>query len=152
MSVSEIFAREGEQGFRSREARILTAVADEARSSGATVAVACGGGTPCRHQAMDLMLSAGTVVWLNASADRLRQRLRDGRAARPLIARLSDAELDLYIDRVSAERAPAYARAHRRFDSSFLDSPAEIARSVEAFIHQFITPCTPPRKNSPSTP
>lgn len=126
-SVSDLFARRGEEGFRRIEHNLLHEVAEMS-----DVVVACGGGTPCFFDNMDYMLERGTVVYLVPDPERLRERLWRGRARRPAIASLSPEELDAYIERTLAVREPVYGRAHLRVESSALESRDQIARTVEA--------------------
>ena len=134
-NIRDIFARSGEQAFRDMERRMLDEV-----SQFEDVIVACGGGTPCFGDNMDLMLGRGTTVFLRASHDRLLQRLKAGRARRPLIAALDDAALDSHTTAALAARMPHYSRALHTFDSDRLDSRDQIDRTVDLFIHQFNLP------------
>lgn len=132
-TVSEIFATEGEAAFRALEREALAEV-----SAMSDVIVACGGGTPCQPGLMDAMLAAGTTVWLEAPIPVLARRLAEGKAQRPLIASLDDADLPPFIAEALGKRAPHYRRAAARFDSSRLETADEIAASAEKFINQFI--------------
>ncbi len=132
MSVSEIFASRGQDHFRTLEAECL------ARAARADAIVACGGGTPCRTENMDLMLRTGTVVWLTAHTDVIVRRLQLAPATqRPLVA---DAHGDTQrlaerVDALVAERAPAYSRAHLQFDASRLETQEQIDESASRFIN-----------------
>ena len=135
MSVTEIFERHGQEYFRHLENECLREVADS------DVIVACGGGTHCRSENMDLMLASGTVVWLTAPTEIIVRRLQLAPAGqRPLVtANHGDAEaLVALVERLVAERTPAYSRAHLRFDASHLESQPEIDRSVEQFIQSIL--------------
>ena len=133
MSVSQIFATKGEAAFRDAEARALR---EAATTAGAVVA--CGGGTPCRPGAMELMNSQGLTVWLVPSRDRLMLRLMEGREARPLIAAMkSEAELVAFVESKMAERETYYRRSAATFDSSLLDTEEEINASLLAFRCRF---------------
>lgn len=134
MSVSEIFATHGEKAFRQLEREAL-----ESSASMTDTIIACGGGTPCQPGLMDIMLREGTPVWLEAPMPVLLRRLKEGRAQRPLIASLSDAELNDFIAKALEARTPHYIRAAARFDSSRLESSREIEESAARFINQFIT-------------
>ena len=97
--------------------------------------VSCGGGTPCYHDNMDIMLAAGTVVCLRASTDRLLKRIAEAPAgSRPLLAGLSGDALAAKVDELQAARETAYSRAHAFFDSSFLDTVEELESSCRRFI------------------
>lgn len=132
-NVRDIFARHGEQGFRDIERRMLMEV-----SQFEDVIIACGGGTPCFFDNIDVMNAAGTTVLLEASDARLHQRLCRGRHKRPLIAAMSDDEILRYITTAQQARAPFYNRATVRFPSDFLDSREEIDRTVRQFISRIL--------------
>lgn len=134
-SVREIFDRDGESGFRDLEHRMLAEV-----SQFEDVIVACGGGTPCHFNNIDLMNNAGTVVWLQASMQKLLDRLKLGRMRRPLIARLSDPELEEYIRTALDARTPAYSKALHTFCADHLDDAESIERSTANFISTFHLP------------
>lgn len=137
MSVTEIFRRLGESRFRQLEADTLADICRHSDDGAQQLVVACGGGTPCRPGAMEAMKAAGTVVWLKASRQRLLQRLIEGRHKRPKIADLDDGAIARYLDDTGRERSHHYSLADRCFDSSLLDTPAEIDLTVADFINQF---------------
>ncbi len=91
-NIREIFAREGEAGFRELERRMLEEV-----SQFQDVIIACGGGTPCFFDNIHTMNRSGQTVFLEASHSRLLERLKAGRRRRPLIAAMTDDELCDYI-------------------------------------------------------
>lgn len=133
MSVTQLFAQRSEQAFRQAEARAL----EEAASCPGAI-VACGGGTPCLPGAMERMNAAGLTVWLIPSADRLMSRLMDGRQQRPLLSALrTPRQLQDFVMTRATEREPHYAKAAAVFDSSLLDTEAEIALSVRDFRSRF---------------
>jgi shikimate kinase len=103
-TVAEIFAAEGEAGFRKRETGALREVAARRKT-----VVATGGGAPCHEENIRMMLDAGRVLWLDVSAEEAAQRA--GKVSgRPL--------LDGATDPVAAARKlldarrPFYRRAH----------------------------------------
>lgn len=136
LTVAELFATRGEAGFRAAESRAL------ARVAGAPDAiVACGGGTPCRRENMDLMLASGTVVWLRASEEATMRRLLEAPAGqRPKIEKYrTDPEALLArVRELTEARREHYARAHAEFDSDRLESEAEIEATAALFISRFI--------------
>lgn len=134
MTIKEIFATRGEDAFRVMERKAL-----EETACLNNVIIACGGGTPCRSGMMEMMNSMGTTVWLQANPDVLHRRLAAGREQRPLIASIADDDtLRKYIVDNVARREPFYRCASACFDSSHLESEAEIAESVSRFISKFI--------------
>jgi shikimate kinase len=70
-SIREIFAEEGEVGFRDKEAVIL-----EELCRGERLVVATGGGVVLREENRKRMRVAGRVVWLTADAPTLWRRLQ----------------------------------------------------------------------------
>ena len=92
-SISEIFAKEGEEYFRKREREILHEICNEADE----FVLATGGGTPCFFDNMDYMNQAGTTVFLNTLPLVIVDRLKRQRADRPLLAMDSDDELEFCV-------------------------------------------------------
>ena len=135
-TITQIFAEDGESHFRHLESHALkqlTAAGDDG------VIVACGGGTPCFGDNMDVMNMSGTTVWLTTSPEVIIRRLVAERASRPLVARLSEGgELERYVIENLARRAPHYSRSVGRFDSSKLECEEEINESVRLFINEFL--------------
>lgn len=134
-NIRDLFAECGEDGFRDIERRMLHEVSDFE-----DVIVACGGGTPCFYDNMERMNLAGLTVLLESSHEKLLQRLKLGRRRRPLIASMSDDELDVYIRKALESRMPFYSVASVRFCSDFLDSQEEIDCSVRQFMERFNLP------------
>ena len=128
-SIREIFATRGEQAFRDIERQALAEV-----SGLSDTLVACGGGTPCFGDNMDIMNSRGLTVYLDAPHPSLLSRLKEGRAKRPLIASLTDDELDRFIREQLGRRLPYYTRAGLSFDSSRLETPEQVNESVDRFL------------------
>lgn len=137
-NIRDIFADRGEEGFRRIERDMLREVA-----AFEDVLVACGGGTPCFFDNMELMNEAGTTVLLDTSIDKLHTRLMRGRHKRPLIAGKSDEELRLFIVEALTQRLPFYAQASERFKSDLLDTEAEAEDTARRFMKQFNIPARP---------
>lgn len=130
MPIKEYFSRYGEAGFREFEHDCLV----ELSKSSDDVIIACGGGTPCYGDNMELMNRSGTTILLEADFERLYSRLMFGRDQRPLIAGLDDAELRRFIKDKLRERVSYYERAACRFDSSYLETEQEIESTSKRFI------------------
>ena len=128
-SVAEIFARDGEEAFRRREAAMLREVGEME-----DVVVACGGGTPCFSSNMEYMNGRGLTVCLTATPERLRERMLLGGDKRPLVKGKSEAELGEYVAAVLAERGPYYSRAKVFLESSQLEDRRQIAATVDCFL------------------
>ena len=136
--IRDIFATDGEKFFREIEQRTLVEI-----SSKENVLIACGGGTPCCGDNMNLMNSQGTTVLLETSHNRLFERLKQGRSKRPLIAGLDDRQLESFISEQLSARMPYYRKATATFDSSLLENETQIEQTCETFINRFMLP----RKN-----
>lgn len=135
LSVKEIFAQRGEDGFRDIERRMLQEVADFE-----DVLVACGGGTPCFFDNMEYMNSRGTTVFLNTPIPRLHSRLMRGRHKRPLIANKNDEELMEFIQKALADRWEHYTKAQIEFSSERLENREEIENTAREFIELLSIP------------
>ena len=99
-TIPEIFAADGEAGFRSIEREVLETLL---RVPGRTV-VSTGGGAVLSPTNCALMRDRGTVVWLRARPETLLDRVGKGNG-RPLLADDPAAALR----RIAAERQSAYA-------------------------------------------
>lgn len=125
-TVSQLFAEEGEEGFRRLERKMLHEV-----SEFEDVVIACGGGTPCYFDNMDFMKQHGITVYLDASQDVLFRRLKLASANRPLLKGKTDAELREFIAQGLQTRMTWYSQARLRVDACRLESRHQIAESIE---------------------
>lgn len=123
VSVAEIFKREGEPGFRHREAEAVRAAATRT----ATV-VATGGGAACREENLQAMLNAGVVIALSATPAEVMRRT-GGASGRPLLDRAADPAGTAAT--LLAAREPFYARAHHTVDTVG-KTPEQVAAEVLA--------------------
>jgi shikimate kinase / 3-dehydroquinate synthase len=134
-SIGEVFATEGEEGFRVRELEALRA----ALAAAGPVVLACGGGLPTRTAARDLLWRSTVVVWLDADDETLLRRLGDA-ADRPLLRddpRRRLAEL-------RAARARLYAAAPLRVDAGDGDVEDVCDRVADAVAGRRLPPAAGP--------
>lgn len=122
MKISEIFAREGETGFRKRERAVLEAL--PARDS----VVALGGGAVVAEQNRRLLREKGTLVWLDARAETLAERIGEA-ASRPLLAGLEPAARLAKLAELRDTRAEVYGTAEIRIETDAL-SAEEVCQAV----------------------
>lgn len=129
-TISEYVAAQGMEAFRHHERAELL------RLSAPGAIVGCGGGTPCYGDNLERMLAQGAVVRLDCSRPRLIRRLIEGGTKRPMLREVVLTEVGVgdFVDRLAAQRAPYYDRAPHSFDSTYLETPDEIAATVQRFI------------------
>ena len=127
MSIVDIFADIGENGFRELEAEALCEVA-----AMTDVVIGCGGGTPCYGDNMDLMNAAGTTVWLMSSPECITARLLlpDQKSKRPKIACLPDDSVLPLVERELTARTPYYSQASIQFDSTDIETAEATERTA----------------------
>ncbi len=108
LSISEIFARYGEEHFRDGERRVIARLID-----GTAKVIATGGGAFINPDTRALILDSALAVWLEADPDILAERVKR-RDTRPLL-RGRDAR-QVLID-LAKVRNPIYALAPIRVSS-----------------------------------
>jgi len=108
-SVSEIFSQSGESYFREIESRTLVKISNTAES----FVMATGGGAPCFHGNMNLMLQNGFTVFLDPPLDLIERRLSESRT-RPLINAQSEVPLLKRLEDLLNKRTPFYKQAKLR--------------------------------------
>jgi len=106
MSISQIFAEQGQDFFRECEQEVLRSTFKMKDT-----VVACGGGTPCFFENMQEMNKNGLTVYLRLTAGSLFHRLAPSKATRPLIAEMPDLPLMEYIVKELQQREPVYEQA-----------------------------------------
>ncbi|TKG88758.1 shikimate kinase [Puteibacter caeruleilacunae] len=106
-SIPQIFAEEGEDGFRDKEHKALKEVAGFH-----DVIISTGGGAPCFFDNMDIMNNSGVTFYLDIPADELAKRLMKSKNERPLIKGKSEEELIAFIDETLRKRNEFYKQAH----------------------------------------
>ncbi|MHC4611025.1 MAG: shikimate kinase [Planctomycetota bacterium] len=127
VTIAEVFAREGEAGFRHREAEAITRVAQGERQ-----VVSVGGGAVLNQVNVERLGACGTVVWLTAPAEVLWERIsRDARSGqtRPNLTEQGGLE---EVRRVLAARQQAYRSAADWTVSTEDRSPQEVVAAIVA--------------------
>lgn len=125
LTVSEIFAQDGEQHFRRLESEVAGDLLHEER-----VVLATGGGWPAQRGSWEAVPQGTLSVWLRVSPGVAVLRASSEGLIRPLLAR-EDA-----MERAAAlleERGSAYGRAQITLDSDTED-PATLAVSIMKII------------------
>lgn len=126
-SIRDIFAQEGEAGFRIREKKALQEAARGMRQ-----VVALGGGTLLDPENRELVGGNGRVVCLSASIPDLVERLAGEPDSRPLLS----GDRGERLERLLAERRPHYASFPLQLDTSG-KGLAEIAWELQVLLGVF---------------
>ncbi len=128
LSVPELFAQKGEEYFRNAESRALLTVSRRSR-----IVVACGGGTPCLPENIEIMRSTGVIVYLKLPVDALVSRLKKSRSVRPLLLDSKEAELATRVQTLLAPRAKWYEMADLIIDADN-ESTEEITYRIASLV------------------
>lgn len=122
-NIRDIFAAEGEAGFRDRETTTLRKLA-----AGEPAVIATGGGVILRHENRELLRSTGFAVWLNAPAELLWDRISIDPTTAARRPNLAGGGLE-EVRGLLAVREPLYsATAHAVVDAT--RSPEEVAGDI----------------------
>lgn len=131
-TIPELFALEGEKGFRAREAEAIAwATAQDCQ------VIATGGGAVLLPANREALRKSGVVFWLDAPAVVLYQRTSaQGIDGRPLLAGSEKADPLSKLEALAASRRGAYqAAAHCRVDTAGR-SPEAVAEEIrERLLH-----------------
>lgn len=106
-SIPEIFATQGEEGFRNLETRYLREVCELYEE----FVLSTGGGTPCFNANMEYMNSQGQTLFLNTDIEVIVERLIHGKQKRPIVNKLKNEEIYDFVVRHLEERLPFYRQA-----------------------------------------
>lgn len=123
--IPQIFADEGEEGFRRIEYNMLHEVAEFE-----DIVLSCGGGTPCFFDNIDYMNQQAQVVYLRCSPEVLHGHLLMGKTERPLLKGKTPDELIAFIKEQLNTREPFYAKARYQLDVSLMDNFEKIKITV----------------------
>ncbi|MGZ3885608.1 MAG: shikimate kinase [Bacteroidia bacterium] len=107
-TIAAIFETKGEDYFREKESEYLTQVINRYPTS----VISTGGGTPCFHKNMALMLKSGTVIYISMPAESLHYRLVQSNTNRPLLAGKTPEEALEHIRFLLNKRESYYNQAH----------------------------------------
>lgn len=126
-SIRDLFANEGEAGFRARETAALRRILQ-----GDHLVVSAGGGAILASENRSLLRAAGPVVWLRADVATLASRIggdsttagrRPSLTGRPVAEEIAD---------VLALRNPVYQQTADVIIDTDLLTPEEIVRAIES--------------------
>lgn len=124
-TIADIYASEGQEGFRRREYERLEALVKTHQRA----IIATGGSLVTEPATFDLLLATCTVVWIKAKPAEHLARVAAQGDSRP-IEQSRQASDD--IEAILARRTPLYAKAQVTIDTSELDEKAATAELVRA--------------------
>ncbi|MEX2011530.1 MAG: bifunctional shikimate kinase/3-dehydroquinate synthase [Chloroflexota bacterium] len=121
--IPEIFADEGEAGFRERERAAVASLGEADRDAEVRRVVATGGGAVLDPRNRWLLYRGRVPIWIDGRPEVLAQRLRRSPVVRPLVAGR---------DPIGAIRSLAAARQRFYAAANRVNGVAEVAAVVEA--------------------
>lgn len=108
LKISEIFAKDGEEYFRSLEATALRKCSEVEE-----FVMATGGGAPCFHDNMNFINQTGTSIFLDTPIKDIVNRMGSRqKESRPLLANVPEEELEQKLNSLAQKRLPFYRQAH----------------------------------------
>lgn len=123
MSIADIFARHGEDAFRSGEARVIARLLN-----GGPQVLATGGGAVMDPGTRALIGEKGVSIWLSAEFELLLRRISKRKGERPL---LQTGDPAVTLRELMATREPIYAQADLTVQSRDVPHEAVVAEIVE---------------------
>lgn len=130
MVISEIFQQKGEIWFRKKEREYLEFLLAQKDA----FILSLGGGTPCFGNTMEYLQKSDVItIYLKASVITLTQRLSKEKSHRPLLASLTNVDLEEFIRKHLFERNFYYMQAQKVIsvdDRSVEDIASEILQKA----------------------
>ena len=129
-NISNYFNTHGEDAFRIIEQSVLMATIEKAPNN---AIIACGGGTPCFYDNIQLMKLNGLVVYLETPIFKIIQHLKQNSALdRPTIANnnlINSSKLKAHFDK----RLPFYEQAHVKTPLKLAKNPDLLTMTLILF-------------------
>jgi 3-dehydroquinate dehydratase/shikimate dehydrogenase len=126
-TIAQIFADDGEPAFRSLEAQVLA----ESLTGGPLV-IACGGGAVLRDDNRELLRRTPSVVWLEARAETLYERIQSDKSTSARRPNLTSAGGLDEVRQMLAHREPLYAECAKLRIDADRQSPAAVVDAIVA--------------------
>ncbi|WP_118972790.1 shikimate kinase [Taibaiella koreensis] len=112
-SIPQLFTI-GEQYFREKEREALQAILEEFSDK---IVVATGGGAPCYKDNLQVMKTAGCVLYLETPTEALLANIEQQGLERPLLANGNRQELAEKLSQLYRQRKEIYEQAHGKIDT-----------------------------------
>lgn len=123
LTIKEIFEQKGEDYFRLLEKNFIQEVDSEQN-----IVISTGGGAPCFFDNMEVMNKKGLTIYLNRNKEKTIWRLLKGQYKRPLIAALSQDELEKFYDERLESRKTFYEKAKLHVGDADVNEILEILK------------------------
>ena len=111
ISIDSFFNKYDEELFRKMEHEMLLETFSKQNA-----VISTGGGTPCFHNAMEMINSAGLSIYIKMLPSAIAHRLSTYKRKRPLIEGIPKEELKNFIKDKLAGMKPIYNQAHLHID------------------------------------
>lgn len=125
VTISEIFAKQGEDAFRKIEQEMLSTTFELNNAI-----IATGGGAPCFYNNMDAMNENGLTIYIEMSPEALVNRLKGGMEDRPILNGKTNEELLGFIEEALEIRNPFYKKSKEIVDGIIL-SPELLFEAIK---------------------
>lgn len=129
-TIRQIFAEEGEVGFREKESAILRQICQQSQQ-----VIATGGGVILRPENRKLLQMSGQVVWLMANPETIWQRLQQDHTTTERRPNLTQGGLQ-EIEELLRQRQPLYAECADFQVDTEDKTPEEIALAIFNWLKQ----------------
>ena len=139
MSIADIFARHGEESFRSGEARVIARLLD-----GGPQVLATGGGAVMNADTRTAIKAKGVSIWLSAELDVLMRRINKRKNDRPM---LQTADPAATLRELLVAREPLYAQADITVQSREVPHDA-IVSEIMTLLAVFLNAPNSPRQEA----
>jgi shikimate kinase len=138
MTIADIFAHQGEDYFRSGEARVIARLLD-----GGPQVLATGGGAVMNADTRVAIKAKGVSIWLTADVDVLMRRINKRRHERPMLQAEDPAAR---LRELMVEREPVYALSDLTVQSREVPHEA-IVTEIVAVLGDFLDASSMPQGN-----
>lgn len=138
LTIRDIFRTQGEPGFRRIEREVISELL-----AGRDVVLAAGGGAVLNAETRREMTSAGPVVWLQASAETILERIQADSSSDARRPSLTDSDPRTEVESLLAVREPLYREV-----ATFAVSTD--ARPIREIVDEIITRLPPGDREEPA--
>lgn len=126
--IPEIFASDGEPGFRSIERDCLKEVLDEYESSGKSLILSLGGGAVTTPECLEMVQERTRCFYLKGSPETLRSHLGGDQSGRPM---LQGNNLEVLLEK----RSPIYEAAAHSIILIDGRNVSTVAHKIQGLLH-----------------